>query len=61
VFVNPQFRSTSTPLDLDISASSPAESAGDASLGPSDFGTVDFNGNPRVNNSGQINMGAYEQ
>ena len=31
------------------------------SLGAADFGTMDFNGNPRVNSSGQINMGAYEQ
>jgi hypothetical protein len=47
--------------NFDIATSSPAENTGNASLGSADFGTVDFNGNPRVNASGQINMGAYEQ
>ena len=47
--------------NFDIPTSSPAENTGNASLGSSDFGTVDFNGNPRVNSNGQINMGAYEQ
>jgi hypothetical protein len=47
--------------NFDISAGSPALNAGNAALGSADFGTVDFNGNPRVNESGQINMGAYEQ
>ena len=47
--------------NFDISTSSPAENTGNASLGSADFGTVDFNGNPRVNSNGQINMGAYEQ
>jgi hypothetical protein len=47
--------------NFDIATSSPAENTGNASLGSSDFGTVDFNGNPRVNSNGQINMGAYEQ
>jgi hypothetical protein len=47
--------------NFDISTSSPAENTGNASLGSADFGTVDFNGNPRVNASGQINIGAYEQ
>jgi hypothetical protein len=47
--------------NFDISTSSPAENTGNASLGSADFGTVDFNGNPRVNSSGQINIGAYEQ
>jgi hypothetical protein len=51
---------TPTP-NFDISTSSPAFNTGNASLGSADFGTVDFNGNPRVNSSGQINMGAYEQ
>ncbi len=51
---------TPTP-NFDISTSSPAENTGNASLGSADFGTVDFKGNPRVNSSGQINMGAYEQ
>jgi len=47
--------------DFDISAGSPAVNAGNAALGSADFGTVDFNGNPRVNSSGQINIGAFEQ
>ena len=51
---------TPTP-NLDIATTSPAENTGNASLGSADFGTVDFNGNPRVNSSGQINMGAFEQ
>lgn len=47
--------------NFDISTTSPAENTGNASLGSADFGSVDFNGNPRVNANGQINMGAYEQ
>ncbi len=47
--------------NFDIPTSSPAENTGNASLGSGDFGTTDFNGNPRVNASGQINMGAFEQ
>jgi hypothetical protein len=47
--------------NLDISASSPGENTGNAALGSADFGTVDFNGNPRLNANGQINMGAFEQ
>jgi hypothetical protein len=60
--------------NLDIPSSSPAFDTGNAGLGsPSGsgwssyqlsqpyFGTVDFNGNARVNSSGEINMGAYEQ
>jgi len=51
---------TPTP-NFDIATNSPAENTGNASLGSADFGTVDFNGNPRVNSNGQINMGAFEQ
>ena len=51
---------TPTP-NFDIPTSSPAENTGNASLGSADYGTIDFNGNPRVNSSGQINMGAFEQ
>ena len=51
---------TPTP-NFDITSSSPAFNTGNASLGSADFGTVDFNGNPRVNASGQINIGAFEQ
>jgi Right handed beta helix region len=51
---------TPTP-NFDIPTSSPAENTGNASLGSADYGTVDFNGNPRVSATGEINMGAYEQ
>ncbi len=47
--------------NLDLSAGSPALNTGNAALGSAAFGVVDFNGNPRVNASGEINMGAYEQ
>jgi hypothetical protein len=47
--------------NFDIPTTSPAENTGNASLGSADFGTVDFNGNPRVNSAGQINIGAFEQ
>jgi hypothetical protein len=47
--------------NFDIPTSSPAENTGNASLGSGDFGRVDFNGNPRVNANGQINMGAFEK
>jgi hypothetical protein len=47
--------------NFDIPTTSPAENSGNASLGTADFGTVDFNGNPRLNAKGQINLGAYEQ
>ena len=47
--------------NFDLSAGSPALNTGNAGLGSADFGTVDFNGNPRVNSKGQINIGAYEQ
>jgi Right handed beta helix region len=47
--------------NFDLTASSPALNTGNAALGAADFGTVDFNGNPRVKASGEINMGAFEQ
>ena len=47
--------------NFDLSAGSPALNTGNAGLGSADFGTVDFNGNPRVNAKGEINIGAYEQ
>jgi len=47
--------------DLDIPTTSPAENSGNAKLGKADFGPVDFNGNPRLNADGQINLGAFEQ
>ncbi|MGC9293304.1 MAG: right-handed parallel beta-helix repeat-containing protein [Acidobacteriaceae bacterium] len=60
-FLDPQFiNMASTPPDLDIQATSPAVNAG-SNLGPSIVGTADFAGHPRVNSSGQINIGAFEQ
>lgn len=58
-FSDPQFISTGTPPNLDIQPTSPAVNAG-IDLGASVVGTVDFLGNPRVQN-GKINIGAYEQ
>lgn len=61
---------SSTPPDLDIASNSPAVNAGSTSLacsvgycgsGNSIYGSVDYAGNPRLNPSGQINIGAYEQ
>jgi hypothetical protein len=55
---------TCSATNLDLSASnptSPAINAGSVSLGAADYGAVDFNGKPRINAQGQINMGAYEQ
>jgi hypothetical protein len=53
---------TCSPMpNFDLSAGSPALNTGNAGLGSADFGTVDFNGNPRVNSKGEINIGAYEQ
>lgn len=47
--------------NFDIPTSSPAVGRGNVSLGTADFGTVDFNGNPRIGANGLINIGAYEQ
>jgi len=58
-FSNPQFISLASPPNLDIRSTSPAVNAG-ANLGTSIVGTVDFAGNPRVQN-GLIDIGAYEQ
>ncbi len=60
---------TSNPPNLDIASNSPATNAGSAALtcsvgycnGPSIYGSTDYAGNPRVNASGQINIGAYER
>jgi hypothetical protein len=63
---------TPTP-NFDIPTSSPAANTGNTGLGTPGsgyssyqqsqpfVGSVDFNGNPRVNSSGQINIGAFEQ
>lgn len=59
--------------NFDISTSSPGENTGNAGLGTPGsgyssyqqsqpfVGSVDFNGNGRINSSGQINIGAFEQ
>jgi hypothetical protein len=60
-FADPQFDNISTlPPNLDVMSSSPAVNAG-TNLGVNTVGVLDFSGNPRVNRSGQINIGAYEQ
>jgi len=60
----------STPPNLDVTTGSPAINAGSTSLtcsvgycgsGTSIYGSTDYAGNPRINGSGQINIGAYEQ
>jgi hypothetical protein len=67
---NPMFDNLgSTPPNLDVASGSPAINAGSTSLtcgvgycnGASIYGSTDYAGNPRVNDSGQINIGAYEQ
>ncbi len=67
---NPLFDNlTSTPPNLDVASNSPAVNAGGTSLtcsvgycnGSSIYGSTDYAGNPRINASGQINIGAYEQ
>jgi len=68
---NPLFDNlSSTPPNLDVKSGSPAVNAGSTSLtcsagycgsATSIYGSTDYAGNPRVNGSGQINIGAYEQ
>jgi hypothetical protein len=61
---------TSNPPNLDLQSGSPAINAGSTSLtcsvgycgsGTSIYGSTDYAGHPRINGSGQINIGAYEQ
>jgi hypothetical protein len=60
---------TSNPPNLDVGTNSPAVNAGGTGLtcsvgycnGSSIYGSTDYAGNPRMNGSGQINIGAYEQ
>lgn len=60
---------SSTPPNLDIESSSPAVNSGSTSLTCSVgycnsgtiYGATDYAGNARLNGSGQINIGAYEQ
>jgi hypothetical protein len=59
LYANPQFLSiTTTPPNLDISSTSPANDVG-INLGSSVVGTVDFAGNARVQGA-RIEIGAYE-
>jgi hypothetical protein len=58
-FLNPEFASLSSPLNLDIQSTSPAVNAG-TNPGASIVGTVDFAGNPRTQ-GGAINIGAFEK
>jgi hypothetical protein len=60
-FADPQFDNISTlPPNLDVLSTSPALNAG-TNFGVNTVGVLDFAGNPRVNGSGRINIGAYEQ
>jgi hypothetical protein len=65
---NPDFDSVGSNFDLQ--SNSPAINAGSTSLtcsvgycgdSSSIYGNTDYAGNPRINSSGQINIGAYEQ
>jgi len=68
---NPLFVNlSSNPPNLDVQSGSPAIDAGSTHLtcsvgycgsGTSIYGSTDYAGNPRINSSGQINIGAYEQ
>jgi hypothetical protein len=51
---------TTTPYNFDLASGSPGLNAG-TNLGVNTVGVLDYAGNARVNGSGQINMGAYEQ
>jgi len=67
---NPRFINLSSkPPNLDVASNSPAVNGGDTGLtcsmgycgsGASIYGRTDYAGNPRINSSGQINIGAYE-
>ena len=51
---------TTVPYNFDLASGSPAINAG-TNLGVNTVGVLDYAGNPRVNGSGQVNIGAYEQ
>lgn len=60
-FADPLYvNTTNTPYNFDLASGSPAINAG-TNLGVNTVGVLDYAGNQRVNASGQINMGAYEQ
>jgi hypothetical protein len=65
---NPDFDDVGS--NFDVQSDSPAINAGSTSLtcsagycgsSSSIYGSTDYAGNPRINSSGQINIGAYEQ
>jgi hypothetical protein len=65
---NPDFDAIGS--NFDVASTSPAVNAGGTSLtcsvgycgsSTSIYGSTDYAGNPRINSSGQINIGAYEQ
>jgi hypothetical protein len=51
---------TTSPYNFDLASGSPGINAG-TNLGVNTVGVFDYAGNARVNGSGQINVGAYEQ
>src|SRR5438270_492620 len=51
---------TTSPYNFDVASGSPALNAG-TNLGVNTVSVLDYAGNARVNGSGQINIGAYEQ
>jgi hypothetical protein len=60
-FADPLYVNVATaPYNFDLASGSPAINAG-LNLGVNTVGVLDYAGNPRVNSSGQINVGAYEQ
>ena len=61
VFADPLYVNiTTSPYNFDLASGSPAINTG-TNLGVNTVGLLDYAGNPRVNNNGQINIGAYEQ
>ena len=60
-FADPLYANITTqPYNFDLASGSPAVNAG-INLGVNTVGVLDYAGNARVNGSGQINVGAYEQ
>lgn len=60
-FADPLYANITTqPYNFDLASGSPAVNAG-TNLGVNTVGVLDYAGNARVNGSGQINVGAYEQ
>jgi hypothetical protein len=60
-FADPLYANITTqPYNFDLASGSPALNTG-TNLGVNMVGVVDYAGNARVNGSGQINVGAYEQ